>query len=174
MKKLIFACCVIFCSACTLKEQDKTQAKTYFDLETYFKQEATRLTKSNQPIYKTVLVNGKAEEKKLLIKNWEKEFSSFIDADINKTSWRGSFKLTKTDSLTTYTSDSKKIPVKKLEIAYKNNKVMAIKIFVTNTNDLYTSQDSLSYYPDSLYQIKKIQHIKLMDEKNYQITGKFK
>jgi hypothetical protein len=174
MKKLIFACGVLFCSACTLKEQDKIAVKTYFDMESYFKQEAARLTKANQAIDKTVLVNGKTEEKKLLIKNWEKEFSSFIDADINKASWRGSFKLTKTDSLTTYTSNSEKIPVKKLEITYKDNKVMAIKVFVTNTNDLYTSQDSLSYYPDSLYQIKKTQHIKLMDEKKYQITGKFK
>ncbi|MFA6276342.1 MAG: hypothetical protein WC622_06310 [Pedobacter sp.] len=174
MKKLIFAYCVLFCSACTLKEQDKISAKTYFDMESYFKQEATRLTKANQAIDKTVFVNGKAEEKKLLIKNWEKEFRSFIDADINKASWRGSFKLTKTDSITTYTSNSEKIPVKKLEITYKGNKLMAIKVFVTNTNDLYTSQDSLSYYPDSLYQIKKTQHIKLMDEKKYQITGKFK
>lgn len=174
MKKLFFACFVLFCSACTLKEQDKIATKSYFDLESYFKQEATRLTKANQLIDKTVLVNGKAEEKNLLIKDWEKEFSSFIDADINKASWRGSFKLAKTDSLTTYTSNSDKIPVKKLEITYKDNKVMAIKVFVTNTNNLYTSQDSLSYYPDSLYQIKKTQHIKLMDEKKYQITGKFK
>lgn len=78
MKKLIFACCVIFCSACTLKEQDKTQAKTYFDLETYFKQEATRLTKSNQPIYKTVLVNGKAEEKSYLSKTGKRNLAPLL------------------------------------------------------------------------------------------------
>ncbi|MFD0940685.1 hypothetical protein [Pedobacter boryungensis] len=174
MKKLIFICAMCIFSACTLKEQEKIATKSYFDLESYFKQEATRLTKANQPISKTVLVNGNAEAKSLLINNWENELSSFIEADINKASWRSSFEVKKTESLTTYTSNSKKIPVKKLEINYKDNKVMAIKILVTNTNDLYTSQDSLSYYPDSLYQIKKTQHIKLMDEKRYQITGKFK
>ena len=174
MKKLILYSFIVFCSACTLKEQDNLGTKTYVDLAGYFKKEALRLKQNNLPIDKTVMVNGKMEEKKLNIADWEKEFDSFISADINKASWRGAFQTAINNNVTTYTSNSDKIPVKKVEVAYHNEKIIAIKIFVTNTNNLYTSKDTLSYYPDSLYEIKKVQSIRLMSEKKYQITGKFK
>lgn len=174
MKKLILYSFIVFCSACTLKEQDNLSAKTYVDLAGYFKKEALRLKQNNLPIDKMIMVNGKMEEKKLSIADWEKEFDSFISADINKASWRGAFKTAKNNNVTTYTSNNDKIPVKKVEVAYHDEKIIAIKIFVTNTNNLYTSKDTLSYYPDSLYEIKKVQSIRLMSEKKYQITGKFK
>lgn len=173
MRKLL-CCLLLFGSSCTLKEQDKSNVTAYFDLAAYFKNEAARLAKSNLAITKTVAVNGTREEKKVKISDWEKEFETFISSDINKASWRGSFKLTKTEGEETYTSSSAKIPVKKLQIFYQNNKIRTIKVFINNNNNLYTSKDSLAYYPDSLYQINKTQQIKLMDEKKYIITGRFK
>lgn len=172
MRKLL-CCLLLFASACTLKEQERSNTTTYFDLAAYFKKEAARLSKSNLMIDKTVSVNGAEEQKKIKIANWEKEFDTFISSDINKASWRGSFQLNKTAQEETYTSSSKKIPIKKLQISYQNQKITAIKVFITNSNDLYTSTDSLTYYPDSLYQINKTQRIKLMDEKKYIITGRF-
>lgn len=174
MKKTIFACFLLALASCTLKEQEKVNTKTYFDLAGYFKQEASRLAKTQLTINKMVVVNGKSETRAVKIQNWEKEFDLFVQADINKASWRGSFTPTVTDNLHVFTSQSQKIPVKKVEISYQGNKVSGIKVFVTNANDLYTSNDSLSYYPDSLYQIKKVQHIKLMAEKRYEVSGKFK
>lgn len=173
MRKLFFFCLVIFCSSCTLKEQDKTSAQLYFDLDSYFKAESQRLSKANLQIHKTVMVNGQSEEKNIKINNWEKEFESFIAADINKASWRGSFKVQKDNLTTIYLTQNEKIPVKKVEITYLKDKIYGIKIFITTTNRLYTSKDSLVYYPDSLYQIKKLQDIKLMDPKTYQVTGRF-
>lgn len=119
------------------------------------------------------MVNGQSEEKNIKINNWEKEFESFIAADINKASWRGSFKVQKDNLTTIYLTQNEKIPVKKVEITYLKDKIYGIKIFITTTNRLYTSKDSLVYYPDSLYQIKKLQDIKLMDPKTYQVTGRF-
>jgi hypothetical protein len=172
MKNLIF-CLIIFCTSCNIKEQEKINVKTYFDLEEYFNQEILRLSKLNPTINKTVIVNGQAEYKKIKIYNWKQELSSFINSDINKASWRGSFRTIVSKNLITYTTNNPKIPVKKLEIIYKSNKVFAIKVFVKNVNSLYTSQDSLTYFQDSLYQIKKIQLIRLMDKKEYQVIGKF-
>lgn len=173
MRKLFFFCLVVFCNSCTLKEQDKTSAQPYFDLDSYFKAEAQRLSKSNLQIDKTVMVNGESEEKNIKINNWEKEFESFIAADINKASWKGSFKIRKDSATTTYLTENEKIPVKKVEITYRKDKIYGIKIFITTTNRLYTSKDSLTYYPDSLYQLKKLQQIKLMGPKTYQVTGRF-
>lgn len=173
MKKLFFFCLVVFYSSCTLKEQDKTNTPSYFDLDSYFKSEAKRLSEANFQIEKTVIVNGESEEKNIIINNWEKEFDSFIAADINKVSWKGSFKVKKDSITTIYVTQNEKIPVKKVEIVYRKEKIYGIKIFITNTNRLYTSKDSLTYYPDSLYRIKKLQQIKLMGPKTYQITGRF-
>lgn len=173
MRKLFFFCLVVFYSSCTLKEQDKTSAPHYFDLDSYFKAEAQRLSKANLQIDKTVMVNGQSEEKNVKINNWEKEFESFISADINKASWGGSFKIQKDSATTVYLTQNEKIPVKKVEITYHKDKIYGIKIFITTTNRLYTSKDSLVYYPDSLYQIKKLQDIKLMGPKTYQVTGRF-
>ena len=174
MRRIIIYFWVMFCCSCTLKERDQQTASSYFDLDSYFKSEAKRLAKANPQIVKSVEVNGEVEQKAMQISNWEKEFDSFISADINKASWKGSFKLKKDSTWEVYVTENEKIPVKKLAISYRNDKIYAIKIFITNTNSLYTSKDSLSYYPDSLYEINKTQQIKLMQEKKYLITGRFK
>lgn len=173
MRKIIICFWVMFCCSCTLKDQGQQTAPSYFDLDSYFKSEAKRLTKTNPPITKSVGVNGEVEQKTMQISNWEKEFESFISADINKASWRGSFNVKKDSTSAIYVTENEKIPVKKLEISYRNDKIQGIKIFISNTNALYTSKDSLSYYPDSLYQFNKTQRIQLMKEKKYRITGRF-
>ena len=174
MRILLFCLVIAFFTSCNINEQEKVKIKTYFDLETYFKKEAKHLAEKKGPIDKTVIINGKAEQKIISINNWEKELGSFIDADINKASWRGSFQFLTIGDAKIYTSQSEKIPVKKVEVREKDGKVISIKIFVHNINDLYISQDSLSYFPDSLYRIKKSQKIKLMEEKRYEILGRIK
>ena len=71
-------------------------------------------------------------------------------------------------------STNPKIPIKKIEIVKINNQIKSIKIFKATENYLYVSTDTLSYYPDSLYSIENLQNIKLLGEKKYQISGKFK
>ena len=114
MKKIIFYCLFILLSSCTLKEQENLNSPLYYDLAGYFKAEAKRLTAANLQIDKSVLVNGETESKKINISNWEKELESFISADINKSSWRGAFKVQKNDSLEVYNNENDKIPIKKL------------------------------------------------------------
>lgn len=174
MRKFIVFGFIIFCFSCNVKDEKTIESKLYFDIEGYFNKEATRLNKKHVAVEKMVSVNGKSEEKKVKIHNWKKEFNSFISADINKASWRGSFKSQEHQDLRIYTSNNEKIPVKKLEIAFKRDQVLSIKIFLETKNSLYVSRDSLTYIPDSIYIIKKTQNIKLMDPKNYRIVGKFK
>lgn len=175
MKQVLFGCLIIFCSSCTQNQvQDPLTATSYFDLENYFKAEASRLTKTKPQLHKTVIVNGEIESKAVAISDWEQEFESFIDADINKAAWRGAFKVEKDSGNTIYSTQDEKIPVKRVAIQLKNEKVQAISIFMENKNKLYTSTDSLFYYPDSAYQIKKRQKISLMQPKHYDIIGRFK
>lgn len=160
------------CNSAAPKKQ--AAASAYFDLKDYMITEAKRLTALNPEIDKTVIVNGAAERRKVKIADWPKELSVFSDADINKSAWQGLFTAAKGKDTETYLSDNEKVPVKSLSISYKNGKVRGIKLLISNVNSLYTSNDTLSYFPDSLYEVKKIQHIKLLNGKSYTITGKFK
>jgi len=168
---LLFALVLFSCN-----QKNETRANTdllYFDLKGFFEQEMVRLEKLNPTVDKTVSVNGTIENKKVKITNWKKELAIFINADINKASWRGSFNISKENNTDIYVSNNKKIPVKRVHIEKQGLKVSKIEIVISHTNILFQSQDTLSYYPDSLYEIKKQQKIKLLSEKKYKIIGKF-
>lgn len=161
--------------ACNSAPQKKQfSALRYFDLKGYIAKEAKRLNQLNPEIDKEVIVNKARERKKVKIADWQKELAIYADADINKSAWQGLFELHESKDSKTYLSDNEKVPVKSLKIKYRNGKLYNIEILIKTENLLYTSNDTLSYFPDSLYQVKKTQHIKLLNEKNYQITGKFR
>lgn len=173
MKFRHFAFLIFILSSCNLNEQ-KVAVEPYFDLKSYFEMEAQRLNKLNLQIDKSVSINGNVEHKKVSIKSFEKEFSAFIAADINKGSYKGSFSVKKEAETESYIAENEKIPIKKVEIIYLDNKPKSILIVTETNNILYHSSDTLSYFPDSLYEIKKTQKIRLLKEKKYVIRGEFK
>lgn len=173
-KKLSSVLVLLFFCGCTPSVKKQQDNLTYFDLKGYFQKEAQRLKNNNPVLTKTVTVNGAAEKKRIRITDWEKEFAIFLDADINRTAWAGLFSTEKSKERELYTSNNEKVPVKEVLILKKGAQLYSIQILVKNANVLYSSADTLSYYPDSLYQVKKKQHIKLLSEKDYSITGKFK
>lgn len=162
-----------FLMSCGTPEQEQPSTKLeYFDLKGYFSKEAASLARSTAMVDKTVIITDSAERKQVKITNWEKELSAFVDADINKAAWKGAFKSRKNEDGLEYTSTNEKVPVKRLQIFKRNEAITGIVIVLENSNYLYRSTDTLRYYPDSLYQIKKSQQIKLMSPKRYQITGR--
>lgn len=165
----------LFLLACQSKDApaDHQTVGHYFDLKGYISKEASRLNEKHPLVSKAVMVNENAESKKVTIADWNKELSAFSDADINKSAWQGVFKVTRTNNQDLYTSDNEKVPVQSLLIQHSNGHVKQIRILIRNSNLLYSSNDTLSYYPDSLYEIRKTQRIKLLNEKKYRITGKF-
>ncbi|WP_443938304.1 hypothetical protein [Pedobacter sp. MW01-1-1] len=163
---------VLLLAACSRPETNDNA--TYFDLKGYFEQEAFRLQKRNLPVRKKVEINGSTESKTLTITDWTKELAIFADADINKKSWKGSFQVSDTGAELIYSTNNKKIPVKKLVIQKAHNRIKKIEIIVLNKNILFHSSDTLLYYPDSLYSIKKEQKIKFLSAKNYRISGEMK
>jgi len=176
MRDIVFLLLIVLlfgaCDSAAPKKQ--TSALQYFDLKGYMEKEAKRLKQLNPEIGKTVMVNNAEEYKKIRITDWQKELSAFSDADINKSAWEGLFTLHKAKDSETYLSDNDKVPVKSLTLQYKNGRIYKIEVLNSNSNTLYTSNDTLSYFPDSLYEIRKTQHIRLLNGKNYRITGRFR
>jgi hypothetical protein len=145
----------------------------YFDIKGYFENEAQRLTKLNPTLKKTVNIDENIESKEIKILNWKQELSIFSDADINKIAWIGKFKEIKTDSLITYSSNDKKIAIKSINIKTHNREISAIEIISINNNTVFQIADTLTYIPDSLYQISKTQKIKLLKNRAYRVKAEF-
>lgn len=162
-------------SSCSNETQEKQKSIVhYFDLNGFIKNETKRLQALTPSVNKSVQVNNKAENRNFDNIDWEKELSVFSDADINKAAWENQFIVSKTEGAEIYKTDKVKIPVKYLEVRYKDAKIHQIQIVMQTSNLLYVSRDTLSYFPDSLYEIKKTQHIKFLQPKSYKIRGTFK
>ena len=175
IKKIYILIFIVSLASCIQEKDSKINNRNlYFDLQGYFEKEVARLQKLNPTLGKTVSVNGVNESKKVKVADWKKELAIFANADINKASWQGSFNITKVGGAVVYSSNNKKIPVKKLYVVGQGAKVREIEIIIANKNILFQSNDTLHYYPDSLYLIKKQQKIRLLNEKKYTISGKFK
>jgi len=172
-KSIVAGCFLLFFLSCGHTEQQQVHPQQYFDLKGYFQKEAARLNKTKPLVFKTVSVNDSSESKKIRIADWNKELANFSDADINKTAWLGMFKVEKNDQQEIYSSNDDKILVKKLQISRNNNKITSIRILLNTSNYLYHSTDTLAYFPDSLYEIRKTQQIKLLSVKKYRVKGTF-
>ncbi len=172
-KNILSGCILLFLAACGKTTPPQEASKKYFDLKGYFQQEVTRLNQTKPLVHKTVKVNGETETKQIQIADWNKELTIFIDADINKSAWQGSFNVEKTPQQELYTTNDDKILVKQLKISFDQDHVRAIQIILNTRNYLYHSTDTLNYRPDSLYEIIKTQQIKLLSEKKYAIKGMF-
>ncbi len=159
--------------SCNLKTNDKGEGNKYFNLINYFDTEIKRLNAKHQKVAKQVFVNNQSEKKIIIPKNWKQELTLFTDNHINKASWKGEFKIKADKNLVIYTTNNPKIPVKLLSVSQKDKKVTAIKIITSVKNNLYTSADTLSYTPESGYQIINRQTIKLLKPRRYQVIGRF-
>ncbi|MHA4896543.1 hypothetical protein ACXZ1K_17455 [Pedobacter sp. PWIIR3] len=173
-KRVLISFIIIAFYGCQSKDGPViTKVDPYFDLKTYINTEADRLSKANLSVDKTVAVNGLAETKKLKIVDWKSELSIFSNTEINRASWKGLFKVESNKNLVIYRSDNDKVPVKELCVFLNGNHIKGITAVVKNSNLLYTSIDSLSYFADSAYQVKKQQDIRFLAKKTYLISGKF-
>lgn len=175
VKRFFFSVLAISLFSCNQrKEAEANTDLMYFDVKGYFQNEIIRLQKLKPTVIKAVNIDGAEEHKTVIIQDWHKELAIFSNADINKTSWKGSFTIDKKNGNEIYKSSAKKIPVKMIAVIEKNKRVKKIEIIIAYNNILYQSQDTLTYYPDSLYEIKKTQDIRFLKKKRFIIIGKLK
>lgn len=148
------------------------QAGPYFSLEDFFSTEISRLQQRLPEIAKTVTKNGETETHDLQIKNWRNELALFIDSDINKSAWQHSYQIDSTANIVRYSSLDPALRTQQIVIE-KDSTGAVTHVTIRNevNNTLYQSNEQLDYYPDSLYRINKKQHIVVIGENTYTITG---
>lgn len=177
--RLFYPCLVFFWSvgffSCT--DSDTTPAPStaggpYFSLEDFFLNETSRLTSQALTVDKTVSRNSMSETKRVQISDWKNELALFIDSDINKPAWRGSYRIDSTGYSVAYSSIDPELRTQKITIEKQGDgKVKHIAIINHTGNMLYQTDEQLDYYPDSLYQINKQQRVRFLGDSRYSISG---
>ncbi|TCK85356.1 hypothetical protein [Albibacterium bauzanense] len=160
-------------SSCSQVENTESTALTYFDIKSYFLNEASRLSSRKSAILKEVSKNEQQERKTILINDWKKEFDLFIESDINKPSWTSSYKIEINGDTTLYQALTPELRTRMIQVIKGGSKIRSISIKNESLNRLYKSYESLSYYPDSIYVIEKEQQVRFLGNNKYRVTGIF-
>lgn len=165
--------CLSGLAACRPDVHVSTGNKRYFDLKAFINADSSRLSKAQATVIKTVTHNNSAAQTKhLVVKNWGQELALFTASDINKPAWRDSYGIIKQGDSVVYTALLPELFTRRISIQSANGKVRKIAISNATKNLLYKTTENLTYYPDSLYFIDKLQQVKLMGSNRYLITGK--
>ncbi len=160
-------------SSCSEVKNTTSVDLVYFDLKDYFSNEAARLTSMQQSVSKEVSRNGEKESKVILINDWTKEFNLFIESDINKPSWTSSYKVETNGDTIFYRALTPDLRTRLIQVIKDGKDVKSISISNKSLNKLYKSYETLFYYPDSIYIIKKEQQVRFLSENKYKVTGIF-
>jgi hypothetical protein len=162
---------LVILSGCT-QTQEAANVKSYFDISGFFGSEATLLQKRNPRIEKEVSQDGATEKKFLKIENWQTELGIFISSDINKPAWNKSYTVISKGSYTDYIANEPKLRTQLIRVE-RNPDGKPNHIFIQNQTDnfLFSSEEELNYFPDSLYSIKRTQKVLILGDNKFQITG---
>lgn len=174
MRKILLFFFILSFTSCTSESKNEVHDIYFFDLKSYFTKEAEKLTKQKLLINKSIEHNGTLEKKKLKIDSWLNEFALFIESDINKVSWKNSYSIDSISNKEIYKAKDPDLKTQYIEVSFKNNHPVIIKIINKTHNYLYKTDEILEYFPDSLYIINKKQEVRLIGKNDYLITGKLK
>jgi hypothetical protein len=170
----------LYLSACdvpTIKETNNPQT-IFFDLKGFFSEEAKYLEAQGVKIQKTIQHNQTKETQTVLPKDWEKELLLFSESDINKPSWKDKYILDSTDRgngliLLHYKAIDDNLKIQVLDVELKGSAVHSVLIVKKISNQVYESQQHLTYIPRKSYSIKKSQEVTSFEKDDYTIEAKY-
>jgi hypothetical protein len=159
--------------ASCLNKPQASRGEALFDVNGYFTKEAGKLAAAQSKLLKSAEQNGVAQT--LLIKNpdWQEELALFANSVIDKPSWAGQYRLTRTKSQSTWSAANPSLRTRMLKISTsQTGDVTRVDIHNATDNVLYHSEEWLTYIADSGYTIRKEQKVRLLSENHYMVSGK--
>jgi len=173
MRNLIVIILFIFFS-CNTAHKDEP-VKSFYDLKSYFENEASILQKEKATINKMVSKSNENYIDSFATVNWVKEFEPFITSDINRKELQEKYRA---DSLheggilkVSYTSIDENTEIKKIEIAFAKNQPVYFLIHKAKNNWIFKSHQTLFYLPKKEYRLSGTQKILFKDVLYFNITG---
>ncbi len=174
MRQTILLFSLIFLQSC--QSQETTKISLYFDMKGYIANQINLLNISKPKVSKTVTVGDKIETKVISGIDWAKELEFFVESDLNKPAFVGSYDIVENDSLKSYQlKSSGKNLVKYLIIKQKLDGKEEISAQISERNYLYESEKNLqAVFKDKKlksYQIEGFQKVILGEKKPFKIAG---
>lgn len=160
------------------KEELRKDRLQYFDLTGFIDKEAKNLSAQNPQVEKMVFLNGKTEQKRDTIGNWENELNAFKDVDINKRSFFGKYdadSFAEGEALSVkYAALDEKFRMRKIAVQYdSNSKPVKISATASTSNVLYSSHQQLVYEPGKGYSISGKQVIRFLEPDSFYVEARF-
>jgi len=151
----------------------KGTAPEYFNLTAYFDAEISRLEAQKTRVSKTVTINGKTETLQADSLNYRSALQIFLDADINKSAWKGRFKVDKNQQQVRFTTTDKDIPVKSLTIQYQDDTPEIITIERYSYAMLAGATHHMRYHRNRGFTVVTTQHALLREDKIIRVEFRF-
>ncbi|QEC53285.1 hypothetical protein EDD80_10317 [Anseongella ginsenosidimutans] len=172
--RLIFILLGVILWGCERTPPPPESAGSYFSLDNYFGKEIERLNLKQPLVEKTVKKNDQQEKRSLKELDWAVELKAFKSSDINKPAWRNSYSADSTEGSVVYTATEDGLRVRTIRIRQNpEGRILSIVIERAEENYLYTSNELLKYYPDSLYFIERHQKVRVLGPDAFQVSGRF-
>lgn len=176
MYKIIYFFLAISCISC--EQENDVKTIKYFDIKALFTNQIEKMAKQKPVFKKEIEINSEKETKEISTIDWTKELSPFMQSDINKAAFLGSYEIIETDSTIKYRLKAgEKKPISSISIVKtpQNQQVESIDITSSDENMLYRWEKHItaSFEEGNLkkYTIKGKQKIMVFDEENYKIVG---
>lgn len=146
-------------SACQKENKPVVNQQKLYDLEEVIEGEINHLLSANKSLEKSLYTDG--EEEKVVVNPadtaaWRQQFSSLIEANINKVAYLNAFEkeetFTETEKQVTYAAVVKDTPVQLFVMKYQNNQLYAIDIVFMERNLVYSHIKEMSVFFDPISQ----------------------
>ncbi len=146
----------------------------FFDLKTYFQQEAASLTAKKPQLRKRLEIDGRIEEQTLDSVDFSEELRLFAEADINRPAWLDKYAV---DSLLqngrlsrlTYRALEADLKTRELQIDFVDGKVREIHIHKKFDTAIANTDQKLAYYPGKGYSIENRQKTVLQEPQVFRV-----
>lgn len=173
MSGMLLACLACTTDACRPDVKETKGQLAYFDIKGFFTADAAKLNHTHAAITKTIMHNGIAQTRKIVITDWLREFDLFLNSDINKPAWNQSYSIQKDKDMLIYKAIVPDLKTRSVVVKLAGNKVQWIMINNYTKNMLYENAEKLTYFPDSLCRIQKLQRVRFLGKNEYDIKEVF-
>lgn len=177
IRHLILAfCCLTSIFSCN-PPSSPNQKSIYFPWNAFFKNEIARLQQQHPAVHKSILLNGKKEDKTLYQINFENELSLFLEADLNKPAFENSYDNLSENNLIWYSlKKEENLKVKTVQIQLDaQEQPENVSLVVEEKNFLFSSEKKmhLNFHNGQLqtYSIEGTQKLAWLNPTSFKLMG---
>lgn len=156
---------------------EESAKPVFYPWEKYLTAQIDSLAKHPEAVHKTILLDGKKEEKRLKEMDWKQEWAMFLHADLNKPAAATSYDNLSEDGFVWYSlKANESLPVKKLYIQLDAlDRPAKVEIEIEEKNFIFETHKKLHMnFTDGrvqTYSIEGSQQMRWMSPTHYALMG---